>query len=162
MHPPPTWTSLARPSVAHRRWRTHRLVLALSARLADPGLWASGTCRVHVGGDVPRPAIVVTDADPPVDGVLDAGRARLLVQFDDGVAPATWCLAGADVAWRLHRHSAEVTDEAGTRVLAAPCHLPAPVLARPMPWPLPDDADPQGGAGTRGAGRDAAAADGRR
>lgn len=161
MPPPPTWTSLARPSVAHRRWRTHRLVLALSARLADPGLWVSGTCRVHVVGGVARPGIVVTDADPPVDGVLDADRARLIVQFDDGVAPATWCLAGADVAWRLHRHRAEVTDAAGSRVVAAPCHLPAPVLVRPMPWPLPDDADPRGGPEVRG-GRDAAAANGPR
>lgn len=144
MHPPPTSTGLARPSVAHRRWRTHRLVLALTARLADPRLWVSGTCRVHVSGGTARPAVVISDADPPVDGVLEAARARLIVQLDDGVAPATWRVAGADLAWRLHPHSAEVTDAAGTRVIAAPCRLSAPVLARPMLWPLPD-ADPASG-----------------
>lgn len=139
MHPPPTSTALARPSLAHRRWRAHRLVLALTARLAGPCLWVSGTCRVHVAGDVARPAVVVSDADPPIDGVLHAVQARLIVQFADGVAPATWRVAGADMAWRLHRHSAEVTDGAGTSVVAAPCRLAAPVLRRPMLWPLPED-----------------------
>lgn len=140
MHPPPTPAALARPSVAHRRWRTHRVVLALAARLAGPSLWVSGTCHVRAGGVLTRPVVIASDADPPVDGVLDPGHIRLVVQFPQGLTPAEWRMAGADVAWRLHEDRVEIADRDGTRAVAAPCRLFAPVLARAMPWPLPTEA----------------------
>ncbi|PSO47400.1 MAG: hypothetical protein BRC32_04620 [Actinobacteria bacterium QS_8_72_14] len=138
---------MARPSVAHRRWRIHRVVLALSVRLAGPSLWVSGTCGVRVAGSITRRVVVATDAAPPVDGVLAASQARLVVQFQDGPAPATWRVAGAEMAWQLHRDRVEIVDEAGTRVVRVPCSLEAPVLAHPMPWPLPAEgqAPPEAG-----------------
>jgi hypothetical protein len=137
MHPAPTPSSMARPSVAHRRWRAHRVVLALADRLADPGLWASGACRLRLAGRLVRPLAVVSDAEPPVDGVLEAAHARLVVQAaGDGRAPSAFRAAGAEAVWRVHPAGVEVCDATGTRALAAPCRLSAAVLARPLPWPL--------------------------
>ncbi len=134
---PPRPTTLAHPSVAHRRWRLHRMALALADRLADPRLWASGACWVRLDGVLVRPLAVVSDADPPVDGVVAAARVRLVVQTDLAVEPGRWHAAGVDVTWRLRPDRAEAADAGGTRTLATPCQLSAPVLARPLPWPLP-------------------------
>lgn len=134
---PPRPTTLAHPSVAHRHWRLHRMALALADRLADPHLWASGSCWVRLDGVLVRPLAVVSDADPPVDGVVAAAQVRLLAQTDLAVQPGRWRAAGVDVTWRLQPHRAEVADAGGTRALAAPCQLAAPVLTRSLPWPLP-------------------------
>lgn len=130
--------AMARPSVAHRRWRAHRVVLAIADRLTQPRLWVSGACRLRLAGGAVQPLAVVSDADPPVDGVLDAACARLVVQAaGDARPPAVWRAAGADAVWRLHPDRAEITDADGPRTLLAPCRLTAGVLARPLPWPLP-------------------------
>lgn len=143
--PPPTPSSMARPSVAHRRWRVHRVVLAIADRRAHPGLWASGACRLRLAGRLVRPLAVVSDVEPPVDGVLEAAHARLVVlAAGDARPPSAFRTAGADAVWRLHPAGAEVCDAAGTRALTAPCHLPAAVLARPLPWPLPAAEAPAG------------------
>lgn len=134
---PPKPTTLAHPSVAHHRWRLHRMALALADRLADAHLWASGTCWVRLDGALVRPLAVVSDADPPVDGVVAAAQVRLVVQTDLAVEPARWHAAGVDVTWRLQPHGAEVADAGRTRTLAVPCRLSASVLTRPLPWPLP-------------------------
>lgn len=145
MFPPPRPTALAHPSVAHRRWRLHRMALALADRLADPGLWASGACWVRLDGAVVRPMAVVSDADPPVDGVVDVAEVRLVVQTDVPVEPAQWHAGGVDVTWRLSPRWAEVADAGGTRTLTVPCQLSAPVLTRPLPWPLPLEPAPRPG-----------------
>lgn len=135
---PPKPTTLAHPSVAHRRWWVHRFALALADRLTDPGLWASGACWVRLDGETVCPLAIVSDEEPPAEGVVDAAEVRLVVQRGaGGVPPARWHAGGVETTWRLQPRGAEIADAAGARTLVAPCRLDAPVLARPLPWPLP-------------------------
>lgn len=145
MRSPPKPTTLVHPSVAHRRWRSHRVALALSGRLADTRLWASGACGVRLDGRVVRPLAVVSDAEPPVDGVVTAADVCLVVQTDTPVEPARWHAAGVDVTWSLGPRRVEMADADGVRTLTVPCQLSAPVLARPLPWPLALEPAPRPG-----------------
>lgn len=134
-HPPPT----AGASLSHRRWRAHRLVLALSDTLAHDRRWASAACGVLVAGRVCAPAAVVAEGDPPHDGVLRR-PPLLVVELDDlGLDVAAWRRAGVAAAWRLGHDRAEVADEDGVRSVAVPGQLQAPAAGVTLRWPLPVD-----------------------
>lgn len=137
MGPLLTPPSLAGPSVAHRRWLGHRLMLALAASIHDDRRWASAACGVRVAGGVRRPTALVADGEPPGDGVL-ARLPLLVVELGDaGEDPVAWHAAGVPAAWRLRDEVAEVVDERGRSVVALPGELCAAAAGVRLAWPLP-------------------------